>query len=134
MGLDGSKRELFHSYYTPESFPRKTKPRYVSNSETLVLVSVASPGNHDVSFESDFLKTINITPLVDSIIEVDNKFAIIGLKYRSYDEARPIDSLVQYNSDNLAVIVLDHAPDCYQNTIRSDIDVQFSGHTHNGQI
>ena len=34
----------------------------------------------------------------------------------------------------LPVILLDHAPYCIDEAINNKIDIQFSGHTHNGQI
>jgi hypothetical protein len=32
------------------------------------------------------------------------------------------------------VILLDHAPYCLDKAIENKVDIQFSGHTHNGQI
>ena len=96
-------------------------------------------GNHDlpgqnVADKIDFNKRIGITMMSDSLIELENKIYIIGLKYRGKNEKRPIDSLLKFRTKDIPVILLDHAPYCLGETSRNDIDVQLSGHTHNGQI
>ncbi len=96
-------------------------------------------GNHDlpgrnVTDKIDFNKRLGITIMSDSLIELENKISIIGLKYRGNNEKRPIDSLLKFRTKDLPVILLDHAPYCLGETSRNNIDVQLSGHTHNGQI
>jgi predicted MPP superfamily phosphohydrolase len=96
-------------------------------------------GNHDlpgrnVADKIDFNKRLGITMLSDSLIELENKVYIIGLKYRGKNENRPIDSLLKIKTKDLPVILLDHAPYCLGEADRNNIDVQLSGHTHNGQI
>ncbi len=96
-------------------------------------------GNHDfpgvsMTDKIDFYKRSGIIMLADSLIELDNKICIIGLKYRGNNEKRPIDSLIRFKTKNLPVILLDHAPYCLEEASANDIDVQFSGHTHYGQI
>ena len=96
-------------------------------------------GNHDlpqvnVADKIDFNRRLGITMLADSLIELDNKIYIIGLKYRGNNEKRPIDSLLRSRKKDLPVILLDHAPYCLEEAYRNKIDVQLSGHTHYGQI
>jgi hypothetical protein len=96
-------------------------------------------GNHDlpgrnVADKIDFNKRLGITMMSDSLIELENKVYIIGLKYRGKNENRPIDSLLKIKTKDLPVILLDHAPYCLGDADRNNIDVQLSGHTHNGQI
>jgi hypothetical protein len=96
-------------------------------------------GNHDlpgpnVADKIDFNKRLGITMLSDSLIDLGNKIYIIGLKYRGNNEKRPIDSLLMLRTKDLPVILLDHAPYCLEEDNRNNIDVQLSGHTHNGQI
>ena len=98
----------------------------------------AVKGNHDnpranAADQIDFFKRLGITMLADSLIELDNKINIIGLKYRD-NEKRPIDSLLRFRHKDLPVILLDHAPYCLEEAYKNKIDVQLSGHTHNGQI
>jgi len=96
-------------------------------------------GNHDlpglnVADKIDFNKRLSITMMSDSLIELENKIYIIGLKYRGNNEIRPIDSLLKFRTKELPVILLDHAPYCLGEAYRNNIDVQLSGHTHYGQI
>jgi len=58
----------------------------------------------------DFNKRLGITMLADSLIELDNKICIVGLKYRGDNEKRPIDSLLRFKTKDLPVILMDHAP------------------------
>lgn len=96
-------------------------------------------GNHDspqvnVADKIDFNRRLGITMLADSLIELDNKIYIIGLKYRGNNEKRPIDSLLRSRTKDLPVILLDHAPYRLEEAYKNKIDVQLSGHTHYGQI
>lgn len=96
-------------------------------------------GNHDlprynVADKIDFYKRLGITMIADSLIELDNKIYLIGLKYHGNNEKRPIDSLLRFKTKDLPVILLDHAPYCLEEAYKNNIDVQLSGHTHYGQI
>jgi hypothetical protein len=96
-------------------------------------------GNHDntranVADQIDFNNRLGITMLEDTLIELDNKINIIGLKYRGNNEKRPIDSLFKLRKKDLPVILLDHAPYCLEEAYKNKIDIQLSGHTHYGQI
>lgn len=95
-------------------------------------------GNHDypgdMADKIDFYKRSGITMLADSLIELDNKIYIAGLIYRGNHEKRPIDSLLRFKIKDLPVLLLDHAPYCLEEAYKNKIDVQFSGHTHYGQI
>lgn len=96
-------------------------------------------GNHDltganVAEQIDFDNRLGITMLADSLIELDNKINIIGLKYRGNNEKRSIDSLLRFRKKDLPVILLDHAPYCLEEAYKNKIDIQLSGHTHYGHI
>ena len=96
-------------------------------------------GNHDlpgynIADKIDFNRRLGITMLSDSLIDLGNKIYIIGLKYRGNNEKRPIDSLLKFRTKDLPIILLDHARYCLEEANRNNIDVQLSGHTHNGQV
>jgi uncharacterized protein len=96
-------------------------------------------GNHDlpgrnVADKIDFNKRLGITMMSDSLIEMENSIYIIGLKYRSKNENKSIDSLLKFRTKDLPVILLNHAPYCFEEAIKNKIDVQLSGHTHYGQL
>ena len=46
----------------------------------------------------------------------------------------PIAELLKGAPENLPVIVLDHSPTDLESVSNSSVDLQFSGHTHNGQL
>lgn len=98
----------------------------------------AVKGNHDytgdMADKTGFYKRLGIKMLTDSLIEVDDKFCIIGLNYRGNNERRPLDSLLRFKTKDLPMLMLDHAPYCLEEALKNKIDVQFSGHTHYGQI
>jgi predicted MPP superfamily phosphohydrolase len=96
-------------------------------------------GNHDLlgpntADKINLNKRLGITMLSDSLTEFKNKIYIIGLKNRGNNEKRPIDSLLKLRTKDLPVILIDHEPFLLTEAIRNNIDVQLSGHTHNGQI
>jgi uncharacterized protein len=95
-------------------------------------------GNHDyrgdLADKIDFYKRLGIIMLADSVIELDSKICVIGLNYRGNNEKRPIDSLLRLRTKDLPIILLDHAPCCLEEACKNKIDIQFSGHTHYGQI
>ena len=96
-------------------------------------------GNHDLPGPNmadriNFNKRLGITILSDSLTEFNTRFYIIGLKNRGNNEKRPIDSLLKHRTKDLPVILMDHEPFLLGEAIRNNIDVQLSGHTHNGQI
>lgn len=92
-----------------------------------------SPGNHDGNKSNCFYKDMNMILLNDSLITIENNFQLLGLKYRGNNETRPLDTLINASID-LPLILLDHAPYCLDKAIEHKVDIQFSGHTHNGQI
>ncbi len=77
--------------------------------------------------------------LKDTTIKIDDKFYIIG---RDDIEGESISgkkrkSLYELTKDidfNLPVFLLDHQPYKLDETTKHGIDLQFSGHTHNGQF
>jgi uncharacterized protein len=96
-------------------------------------------GNHDlpgpnVADKINFNKRLSITMLSDSLAELNNQVYIIGLRNRGKNEKRPVDSLLKFCPKDLPVILLDHEPFCLEEAVRNNIDIQLSGHTHNGQI
>src|SRR5450631_3102107 len=88
----------------------------------------------DLADKIDFYKRSGITMLPDSLIELNSKICIIGLKYRGNHEKRPTASMLKLKKQDLPVLLLDHAPYCLEDSYNNKIDAQFSGHTHNGQI
>ncbi len=77
--------------------------------------------------------------LKDTTVKVEDKFYIIGRddiqgKSISGNERKTLKELTKDIDFQLPVILLDHQPFGLDKTAEYQIDLQFSGHTHNGQI
>ncbi|MDQ1264895.1 MAG: Metallophosphoesterase [Bacteroidota bacterium] len=103
----------------------------------------AIPGNHEYIAGAEralkYIRTLNINLLVDSIAEIDNSFYIIGRDDRdgfrfAGKKRKQLDSLIENLDKTKPMILLDHQPLHLEDAERAGIDLQFSGHTHNGQI
>lgn len=99
-----------------------------------------TPGNHEEYGESyeNFMKSIEnagVTLLEDRVLEYDG-VQILGLKYRN-DKNNPQvkNALEKLNLDkNKASILINHPPTGLRYVNEMGIDLQVSGHTHNGQL
>jgi len=100
-------------------------------------------GNHEYISraykELEYFERYGIHMLKDTVIKVDDKFYIIGRddiegKNVSGKRRKSFDELTKDVDFNLPVILLDHQPFNLEKTAEYAIDLQFSGHTHNGQL
>jgi predicted MPP superfamily phosphohydrolase len=95
-------------------------------------------GNHEyisgVARSLDFFKKTKITVLIDSITCVDSSFWIIGRNDRTDSNRLLLNQLVSMTNSEQALFLLDHQPYHLEEAIENGIDIQVSGHTHNGQL
>ena len=100
-------------------------------------------GNHD--YISGAYKDLNyfekngIHILKDTVQLVDNQFYIIGrddIQGRNIakKERKSLNELTNEIDFNLPVFLLDHQPYKLDETTEYAVDLQFSGHTHKGQV
>jgi predicted MPP superfamily phosphohydrolase len=98
----------------------------------------ACPGNHEyisgLAGSLDFMKKAGIHMLRDSVALVDSSFYVIGRDDRSNKERRLLKDLVAGLDKSKPVIMLDHQPYNLEEAEANGIDIQLSGHTHQGQI
>ncbi|MDY0054563.1 MAG: metallophosphoesterase [Bacteroidales bacterium] len=99
----------------------------------------AVSGNHDYYGEGkernfDFLRKANVGVLLDSSVIIDNSLYIIGRKDRSSRLRKDLKEIVTNLNANLPTILLDHQPYNLSEAEKLNIDIQISGHTHNGQF
>jgi predicted MPP superfamily phosphohydrolase len=97
-----------------------------------------SPGNHDyfgggIELVRRFVEETPIVLLQDSLVMLPGGLQLLGrddrrAKRRSLDEWKP-DII-----PGKPVIMLDHQPYNLAQTAEAGIDIQFSGHTHRGQV
>ncbi len=95
-------------------------------------------GNHeyynDINRPIEYLKRSGITLLRDSVITIDNRFVVIGRDDITNSGRKLVDSLASGIDPTLPVILLDHQPSNLTEAINNNIDIQISGHLHNGQV
>jgi uncharacterized protein len=96
----------------------------------------AAPGNHESHSGSpnDFFARSGMKLLDDRVEEIDNVFYLAGRKDGHTLKKKPIGDLLKAVPDDLPVILMDHSPTDLENVSRSLVDLQLSGHTHNGQL
>ena len=97
----------------------------------------AVEGNHEHygrSSDFNFFDHAGITLLRDTVVVVDGGLALIGRRDRHERKRDPLDQLLERAPDSLPRLVMDHQPYHLQQAANQEIDVQFSGHTHHGQL
>jgi predicted MPP superfamily phosphohydrolase len=94
-------------------------------------------GNHEFyggQEQGVFFRKANITLLNDSIIKIDNAFYLAGRIDQHFRNRKSLAEILQNNSADLPIILMDHRPTQLQEVSQTAVNVQFSGHTHNGQL
>lgn len=87
----------------------------------------------------EFLSKSNIKTLRDETILIDDSFYLIGrLDYHKYgikiNERKTIEELTKDTDIDKPIIVLDHEPYELNELASNNVDLDLSGHTHNGQM
>jgi len=98
-------------------------------------------GNHEylsgIQSSLNFLRKTNIRLLIDSAVLIDNSFWLIGrddFKGMRNHHRKPLSDLVAKTNISQPLFLLDHEPIHLNDAKQNGIDLQFSGHTHKGQI
>lgn len=97
----------------------------------------AVPGNHERmrgGVRGEFFARSGITLLQDKIVSPDQAFYLAGRNDGRAQNRKPVDELLRDAPDNLPLILLDHRPIDLEAASRCHVDIQLSGHTHNGQL
>jgi len=99
----------------------------------------AVPGNHEyigghVMPKLAYLQESNITVLKDRVVLVDSVVWIIGRDDRTNVNRKSISELVTPLDTSKFLILLDHQPYFLEEAALNHIDLQLSGHTHDGQF
>lgn len=102
-------------------------------------------GNHEyyggaidkIAFEYE--NSANLNLLRDRTVKINNSFYLVGredLSYERYSKSKrkKIDELLRDTDKHLPIIVIDHQPVNFSEGEKAGVDLQFSGHTHNGQL
>jgi len=95
-------------------------------------------GNHEyfgnVTRAVNYMTKSGIKVLRDDAITIDNKFIIIGRDDYTNKHRKPLKTIISDSDKSLPMILLDHQPFHLAEAVENNMDVQISGHTHNGQI
>ncbi|MGE5405187.1 MAG: metallophosphoesterase, partial [Candidatus Saccharibacteria bacterium] len=96
-------------------------------------------GNHDGHGDAaPYLQAAGIRVLQDQDQLIDGRFYLVGrgnLGHHAGDQARKELSVVLSGiNKKLPVIMLDHNPSALEEALQKGVDLQLSGHTHQGQM
>ena len=97
----------------------------------------ATLGNHDYHNTPSITRAIEdagITVLHDEVRLIDSSFWLIGRPDNLDTHRLPAVKLLERIPDRRPVILMDHRPDQIEQHARLPIDLQVSGHVHNGQV
>lgn len=113
-----------------------------------VLVKLKAPlgvyaitGNHEyiggVAQAVKYLEEHNIVFLRDTAVKISDAFYLAGREDRSKNsmgKRKEIGQILNGHDASLPVIMMDHQPFELDKVVAAGVDVQFSGHTHHGQL
>jgi hypothetical protein len=103
----------------------------------------AITGNHEyiggAATTIPYIEKNGIRILKDEVITLEGEIQIIGRLDRDgarfYGKQRlPLSELMKKADINKPVILLDHQPIKLNDAVKAGVDLQLSGHTHNGQL
>ena len=100
-------------------------------------------GNHEFYGDADtaekYLNDHQITVLRDSVVESGNELIIVGREDITWEgmtgkKRKSLKELLSETDSGKPIIVMDHQPYNLTNVAKYNVDLQVSGHTHNGQM
>jgi len=101
-------------------------------------------GNHEYiggnsELAAEYLRQAGAIVLIDEYIKVNNQFYVVGRNermagYMTGKQRLELSRLMDGIDHSLPIILLDHQPHKLEEGQRNGIDLQLSGHTHNGQF
>ena len=103
----------------------------------------AITGNHEfiggAGKTIPYIESKGIRVLKDEVVTIEGGIQLIGRidrdSFRFYRKERlPLDSLMEKVDKTKPVILLDHQPYHLSETAEKGVDLELSGHTHNGQM
>ena len=122
--LEGDREEDLEKY---EAEFRKIRAKYGV---------YAASGNHERhrGDAGSFYARSGMKLIEDGVEEIGGAFYLGVRKDGRVSQRMPISELLKKAPGNLPIILLDHTPTDLENVSRSRVDLQLSGHTHDGQL
>jgi uncharacterized protein len=96
----------------------------------------AASGNHErhrLGADRFFMRS-GMRLVEDRIEKLGGSFYLGLRKSARLSERKSITELLKGAPDNLPIILVDHSPTDLENVSKTRVDLQVSGHTHNGQL
>jgi uncharacterized protein len=99
----------------------------------------ASLGNHEyhrVVKRSNFFNRAGIELLDNRFVIIDQSFCLAGRSDVYHGSKQSLDQVLGGAPQNLPIILMDHRPSEFAETLRQrhPVDIQLSAHTHHGQL
>lgn len=96
----------------------------------------AASGNHERhrGGADGFFMRSGMRLLEDRIEKLGGSFYLGARKSARLSQRKSISELLEDAPENLPIILVDHSPTDLENVSRTGVDLQLSGHTHNGQL
>lgn len=109
------------------------------------LGTFAAMGNHEyisgnAEATIEFLNRAGITMLRDQAVEITDALYLVGrddASRHNFNGAKRLELsqvMANIDKDRLPIILLDHEPFSLDTAEKAGVDLQFSGHTHRGQM
>jgi predicted MPP superfamily phosphohydrolase len=103
----------------------------------------AVTGNHEYFSGADaackYLTEHGVVMLRDSLAKIINSFYIAGREDRQRNSSalgkrKELSDILNGADNSLPIILMDHQPFKLEEAVQNKVDLQLSGHTHNGQL
>ncbi len=95
-------------------------------------------GNHEyisgASAAAKFIEESNIKLIRDSAVLIDSMFYVVGRDDKTNPNRKSLTALTASLDKSKPIILLDHQPFNLEEAEKNGVDIQFSGHTHRGQV
>jgi predicted MPP superfamily phosphohydrolase len=94
-------------------------------------------GNHEHYAGQDkggFFDKAGIVVLCDTIVVIDGSFNLGGRNDSHVGSRKTVSDLMKSVTDSLPMILVDHRPTELDQVSKTSVDIQLSGHTHDGQL
>ncbi len=105
--------------------------------------SYAVTGNHElivgIEKSARFIDAAGIRLLQDEALTVNSSFILAGREDSSYKQftgkqRKTLEEILKGTDQSLPVLLMDHSPFKLEQAEQAGVDLQMSGHTHNGQL
>jgi predicted MPP superfamily phosphohydrolase len=121
-----------------EGSPQNFNGEYQEIFKKNKIKTFAVLGNHDYYYKNylqgaKLLEEANIDVLLDETIKINN-LILIGREDITNNGRKTLKEIIKNVSANDFSLLIDHNPKFFPEAVKEKIDLQLSGHTHNGQF